>query len=182
MSRSNSRNTIILVLVAIILLGVVAGILIANRMRADQNSPDVVLPNSTGAPSTQPGTGISESPTVTLALGTPALPQRTLVANGSVENDTGIAILPTVSLSGSRRYALVITSQAGALPLTGSYSRGSIDPKIAIDVMSEVKGSTPWEQEIEPPAPDSRTWTLGVSVSTTLGKNIRVQVWDIGPR
>jgi hypothetical protein len=49
--------------------------------------------------------------------------------------------------------------------------------------MTEIKGTTPWEQEIRPPAPDTRQWTVGASLSTTpIGKNNQVQVWDIGPK
>lgn len=182
MSRSNMRTLIVLGIVAIILLGIVAGVMIAKQMQNNQQPPAVVLPGGAETPAAQAGTDVSGPPTVTLTGATPSVPERTLVANGSVENDTGIAILPVVSLSGSRRYVLAITSQAGSLPLNGSFSRGSIDPKISIDVVTGIKGSTPWEQEIQPPAPESRTWTLSASVSTTLGKNIQVRIWDIGPR
>lgn len=186
MSGLSSRALVAIAVVVIILLGVVTGILIANQSQQNQKLPDVVIPAATGTPSAQ--SGPQTSATADLAVGitqtvTAAAPaERAPVPQGFVENQTGIAILPSIQLTGSRRYVLEISSRSGNLPISGSYTRGSIDPKIAIDAMTEIKGVTVWEQEIQPPSPDSKTWTLGVSVSTTLGKNIRVQIWDIGPR
>lgn len=159
--------------VLLVVLVVVAGIAIGNRLGAQQdNKEEVVIP--TAAPA-------EAQATATLNASTPVA--RTAVAGGRAETDTGIAILPAVNLRGDRRYVLLVTSRAGALSFGGSYSRSSIDPKIAIDAMQEFKGTTPWEQEIEPPAPDTRTWTLGVNLSTNpIGKHVLVQVWDIGPR
>ncbi|WP_423222465.1 hypothetical protein [Candidatus Amarolinea aalborgensis] len=186
MLGSNTRAIAVIVVAAIILLGAVTGILIANQLQKDQKPQAVVLPGSTGTPSleSQPrlDATVAITPTVTQIVGLSPSAERVPVPNGSTENKTGIAILPIIQLRGDRRYVLEITSQAGSLPFSGSYTRGSIDPKIAIDVVAEIKGTTRWEQEIQPPSPESRTWTLGVSVTTSLGKDIRVQVWDIGPK
>lgn len=186
MSGLSSRALVVIAVAAIILLGVVTGILIANQSQQNPKLPDVVMPAVTGTPSAQakPQSGatadLASGVTQTVTAAAPA--ERAPVPQGFAENETGIAILPRIQLTGSRRYVLEISSRSGNLPFSGSYTRGSIDPKIAIDVMTEIKGTTAWEQEIQPPSPESRTWTLGVSLSTTLGKNIRVQVWDIGPR
>lgn len=163
---------VLLLIIAIIGAGIVLGRTLAER---STTTPAVVAP-STPSP--------AERATATLAAQSQGLTgQRVPVPDGKVENDIGIAILPAVKLQGDRRYALSVTSKADALSFQGSYSRGSIDPEIAINPMTEIKGTTPWEQEIEPPAPDVRQWTLGVSLSSTpIGHNIQVQVWDIGPK
>lgn len=159
--------------VAIVALMVLAGIVIGNRLGSRQDAQeDVVIPQEA-----------TSQPVATATLAAAQAAPRTAVAGGRVETDTGIVILPTVTLRGDRRYVLQVTSKAGPLTFSGSYSRGSSDPKIAIDAIQEFKGTTPWEQEIQPPAPDSRTWTLGVNLSTNpIGKHVLVQVWDIGPK
>ncbi len=176
MSTLSPRTRQILLAVGaalLVVLVVVAGIAIGNRLGTRQdNKEEVVIPAAAPA-----------EPLATATLTQPSPVTRTAVAGGRAETDTGIAILPAVTLSGDRRYVLQVTSKAGALSFSGSYSRGSIDPKIAIDAMQEFKGTTPWEQEIQPPAPDTRTWNLGVNLSTTpIGRHVLVQVWDIGPK
>jgi hypothetical protein len=157
----------------IVILVVVAGIAIGNRLGGSQENQAAVV--------VQSAVTVEPQPTVTLAA--PAEASRTAVEGGRAETDTGIAILPAVTLRGDRRYVLQVTSKAGKLSFSGSYSRGSIDPKVAIDAMQEFKGMTPWEQVIEPPSPGARTWTLGVNLSTSpIGKHVLVQVWDIGPK
>jgi len=177
-SLSPQGKRILLAVVALLLIimvvgaGIVLGRTLAERSTA---TPAVVVP------ATPPPAGQVTATLAAQSQGVAA--QRVPVPDGKVENDTGIAILPAVKLSGDRRYVLSVTSKAGALSFQGSYSRGSIDPKIAINPMTEIKGTMPWEQEIEPPAPDVRQWTLGASLSATpIGKNIQVQVWDIGPK
>lgn len=159
--------------VGLVALVVLAGVAIGNRLGARQNvQEDVVIPQEA-----------TSEPVATATLAVSQAAPRTAVAGGRAETETGIAILPTVTLRGDRRYVLQVTSKTGSLTFSGSYSRGSIDPKIAIDAMQEFEGTTPWEQEIQPPAPDSRTWTLGVNLSTNpIGKHVLVQVWDIGPK
>jgi hypothetical protein len=52
-----------------------------------------------------------------------------------------------------------------------------------VDAMQEIRGKTPWEQQVQPPAPDSRTWTLGVTASTVpVGKNLTIVILDAGPQ
>lgn len=172
-----TRQIVLAVVAVIVFLAVVGvGIILGRRVSDRQTqAPEVVVPITPSA------TGSITVTAATQQLSAPT--QRAAVPDGKVENETGIAILPMVKLQGDRRYVLQVTSGAGALPFSGSYSLGSIDPKIAINPMTEIKGTTPWEQEIQPPAPDVRQWTLGASLSTSpIGKNIRVQVWDIGPK
>lgn len=158
---------------AVVILVVAIGLALGSRLGAGQGpAEEIVIP--------QAATSEPEATVTPLSRETPV---RIAVEGGRVETDTGIAILPTVTLRGDRRYVLQITSKAGKLSFAGSYSRGSIDPKIAIDAMQEFRGTTPWEQEIQPPAPNVRTWTLGVNLSTNpVGKHVLVQVWDVGPR
>lgn len=157
----------------VVILVVAIGLALGSRLGAGRGpQEEIVIP--------QAPTSVPEATVMPTSRETPV---RILVEGGRIETDTGIAILPMVTLRGDRRYVLQVTSKAGQLPFSGSYSRGSIDPKIAIDAMQEFKGTTPWEQEIQPPAADTRTWTLGVNLSTTpIGKHVLVQVWDIGPR
>jgi hypothetical protein len=178
-SLSPRGKQILLAAVALVLiLAVIGAGVVLGRTLSERSmlTPPVVVPVTPIA---------AEQTTATLAAqpqATPA-PQRVAVPDGRVETETGIAILPVVKLQGDRRYVLQITSKAGAVSFQGSYSLGSIEPKIAINPMTEIKGTMPWEQEILPPAPDARQWTLGASVSATpIGKNIQVQVWDIGPK
>lgn len=177
LSPRGKQILLALAVIVSILIVVGAGVVLGRRL-TENTSPtsEVVI----AAP-----TAIAAPDTVTPAAPQQAQPavQRVAVPDGRVENETGIAILPIVQLQGSRRYLLQVTSKAGALPFSGSYSRGSIDPKIAINPMTDIKGATPWEQEIQPPATNVRQWTISVSLSTNpVGKNIQVQIWDIGPR
>lgn len=161
-------------LVVLILAG--SGLVGCQSGGSESGVKDVVLPSPTLEP-VQP-----TAPPATVAPKPTALP-RVAVPGGSMDAPTGIAILPAVQLAGDRRYVLQISSGSGAVDFSGSYSRGSIDPKIAVDAVQQIKGNTPWEQEIQPPAPDSRTWTLGVSASTSqLGKGLRIAILDVGPR
>jgi hypothetical protein len=175
---SRGRQILLAVAVIVLILAVVsAGVVFGRRLAGNASpTPAVVIaaPTAVEAPATaMPATPQQAQPAV----------QRVAVPDGRVENETGIAILPIVQLQGSRRYLLQVTSKTGALPFSGSYSRGSIDPKIAINPMTDIKGATPWEQEIQPPATNVRQWTMSVSLSTNpVGKNIQVQIWDIGPR
>lgn len=176
MSSLSPRTRQILIAAAAtlaVILVILAGVVIGNRLGARQDvQEDVVIPQEA-----------TSEPAATATLAASQAAPRTAVTGGRAETDTGIAILPMVTLRGDRRYVLQVTSRAGQLSFSGSYSRGSIDPKIAIDAMQEFKGTTPWEQEIQPPTPDSRTWTLGVNLSTNpIGKHVLVQVWDIGPK
>jgi hypothetical protein len=176
--------------IAIIALVVIVGVLIGNRLGGGGKTalkPVVTVAPTAAAPAestSTPVSGAGEAKAGAAEGQTKAsTAERVAVPNGRVENETSIAILPVVTLRGDRRYVLQVTSKAGALPFTGSYSRGSIDPKIAIDVKTDIKGTTPWEEEIQPPAADARQWSLGVSLSLDpLGKNVQVQIWDIGPR
>jgi hypothetical protein len=179
-SQSSSRTKRILTIVlaiAILLLIVAAGIVIGRQLGGgDSGAEKVVLPSPTVEviqPTVAPAT---IAPTSTV-------PPRVEVPGGRVETPTGIGILPPVQLAGDRRYVLRISSADGAVDFSGSYSRGSLDPKIAVDVMQEIKGKTPWEQQVQPPAPDARTWTLGVTASTVpVGKNLTIVILDVGPK
>jgi hypothetical protein len=177
-SSPQSKRALYIVLAIVVLLLIVVGGVWAGRQLGGSGSgaQEIVVPSPT-VELIQP----------TIALATPApkatAPPRVAVPGGSVDTPTGIGILPPVQLDGNRRYILQISSGDGAVQFAGNYSRGSVDPKIAIDVIKEIKGKTPWEQEIQPPAPDSRTWTLGVTASTVqLGKNLRIAILDIGPK
>ena len=159
--------------VVAILLLVTAGVLLAGRLRGNSAVTETVVQQA--APPTE-----LVQPTATVAV--TSAPARVAVKDGRAESDTGIAILPRVELRGDRRYVLQVSSKAGALPFKGSYARGSLNP-IAIDAMKEIAGTTPWEAEIAPPAKAARLWTLGVSLSTDpVGKNVLVQLWDVGPK
>jgi hypothetical protein len=179
-SQSSSRTKRILpilVATAVLLLIVAAGILIGRQLSGSgSESEKVVVPSPTIE---------VIPPTAALAtVGPKAITSpRAEVPGGRVDTPTGIGILPPVQLTGGRRYVLQISSADKAVDFFGSYTRGSLDPKIAMDVMKEFKGKTPWEQQIEPPAPDSRTWTLGVTASTVpVGKNLSIVILDVGPK
>jgi hypothetical protein len=177
-STSRTRRWLIILLVAAVLLLVVAaGILIGRQLGGGESvAEEVVLPTVT-AEVVQP-TAVPATPAPA-----PTPPPRVAVPGSRVDAPTGIAVLPPVQLTGGRRYVLQIASKNGAVDFSGSTSRGSIDPKIALDVMREVKGRTPWEQEIEPPSPDARTWTLGVTASAVpVGKDLQIVILDIGPK
>ena len=174
---SRDKRTLLAVVALLLVIAIIgAGIVLGRTLAArSMSTPAVVVP-VTPLPAGQMTATLAAQPQG-------AATQRVPVPDGKVESETGIAILPTVKLQGDRRYVLSVTSKTGALSFQGSYSRGSIDPKIAINPMTEIKGMTPWEQEIEPPAPDSRTWTLGVNLrANPIGKHVLVQVWDIGPK
>jgi hypothetical protein len=158
--------------VVAILLLVAAGMLLAGRLRGDKGATQTVVQPAAPTELFQP--------TATLAV--TSAPVRVAVKDGRAESDTGIAILPRVELRGDRKYVLRVSSQAGAVRFKGSYSRSSLDP-IAIDAMKEIAGATPWEAEIQPPSTEAQRWTLSVSLSTDpVGKNIQVQLWDVGPK
>jgi hypothetical protein len=165
------------VAIAVLLL-VIAGVVLTGCKSGEGGSgaAEVVVPSPSSEmiqPTVVPAT-VAPKPTA---------PPRVPVPGGSIDAPTGIAILPAVQLAGDRRYVLQVSSTGGAVDFSGSYSRGSIDPKIAVDVIQEIKGRTPWEQEIQPPAPDSRTWTLGVTASVAqLGKPLRIAILDVGPK
>jgi hypothetical protein len=176
-SSPQSRRVLYILLAIVVLLLIVgAGILMGKRLGGPAGAEPVVVPSPTVEmiqPTTIPATAAPKATT----------PPRVAVPGGSVDTPTGIGILPPVQLAGNRRYVLQIASGNGAVDFSGSYTRGSLDPKIALDVMQEIKGKTPWEKEIEPPASDSRTWTLGVTASTLqLGKNLRIVILDVGPK
>lgn len=176
-SSPQSRRTLYIVLAIAVLLLIVGGGILAGRQLggSDSGAKEVVVPSPTVE---------VVQPTVALATAAPqaTAPPRATVPGGSVDTPTGIGILPPVQLAGNRRYVLQISSGSGAVDFNGNYTRGSIDPKIAVDVMQEIKGKTPWEQEIQPPAPGARTWTLGVTANTVqLGKNLRIVILDVGP-
>jgi hypothetical protein len=175
-SSRTRRLVVILVAIAVLLLVVAAGILIGKQLSGGESAEEVVLPAAT-AEAVQP-TAVPATP-----MPAATTPPRVAVPGSRVDASTGIAILPPVQLTGSRRYVLQISSKNGAVDFNGSTTRGSIDPKVALDVMRGVKGKTPWEQEVEPPAPDARTWTLGVSVSAVpLGKDLQIVILDMGPK
>lgn len=179
MQSLSPRDKRILLAVAALLLviAVVGAGIVLGRTLAERSTSTVAVVVPITPPPADRMTATLAAPAQDIST------QRVAVPDGKAESETGIAILSAVKLRGDRRYILSVTSRAGALPFQGSYSQGSIDPKIAINPMTEIKGTTPWEQEIEPPAPDVREWTLGVSLSTTpIGRNIQVQVWDIGPK
>jgi hypothetical protein len=160
--------------VVAILLLVAAGMLLAGRLRGDKVTTQTVVRQAAAVPTEL------VQPTATLAVTSASA--RVAVKDGRAESDTGIAILPRVELRGDRKYVLQVSSEAGALPFKGSYTRGSLDP-IAIDAMKEIAGATPWEAAIAPPSKEARLWTLGVSLSTDpVGKNVQVQLWDVGPK
>jgi hypothetical protein len=176
LSPRNRRILLAIVALLLILVVICAGIVLGRTLAERNASTSAVIVPVTPAAAVQITATLAAQPQATST-------QRIAVPDGNVETETGIAILPIVTLQGNRRYVLQVTSRAGALSFQGSYSLGSIDPKIAINPMTEIKGTTPWEQEILPPAPDTRQWTLGASLSTTpIGQNIQVQVWDIGPK
>jgi hypothetical protein len=182
-SSSRTRRVLIIVLaIAILLLVVAAGILLGRQLAGGKPAAEnVVLPTATVQmvqPTVAPSAQASE------ATGSQATAQpRAAVPGSRVDAPTGIAILPPVLLTGGRRYVLQVSSATGAVNFSGSTTRGSIDPKIALDVMREIKGTTPWEQEVEPPAPDARTWTLGVTASAVpVGKDLQIVILDVGPK
>jgi hypothetical protein len=163
--------------IAILLLIVAAGILIGRQLGGSgAGSEKVVLPS--------PAVEVTEPTAVPAAIEpTATAPPRVAVPGGRVDTPTGIGILPPVQLAGGRRYVLRISSADGEVPFSGSYSRSSLDPRVAVDAMQEIKGKTPWEQEIQPPAPEARTWTLGVTASTVpVGKNLSIVILDVGPK
>jgi hypothetical protein len=177
-SSPQSRRVLYIVLAIVVLLLIVGGGVVVGRQLGGSGSAaeEIVVPSPTVE---------LIQPTVTPAVPAPkaATPPRAAVPGGSVDTPTGIGILPPVQLAGNRRYVLQISSGNGAVDFSGSYTRGSVDPRIAVDVMQQIKGKTPWEQEIAPPAPDSRTWTLGATASTVqLGRNLRIVILDIGPK
>jgi hypothetical protein len=172
------------VAIAALLLVAAAGVGLARQLSTRNAQASAATPTAAALVAEQKAAPTQPAPVV-VATPRQAQPVATRVAvpGGRVDTDTGIAIMPVVNLRGDRRYVMQITSKAGAVEFQGSHTRGSIDPKIAIDVVSQIKGSTTWEQEIPPPAADSRTWTLGASVSTNPpGKNVAIQIWDIGPK
>jgi hypothetical protein len=177
-SSLQSRRTLCIELAIVVLLLVIAGVILTGCKSGESGSgaAEVVLPSPSAElvlPTVVPATAVPK----------PTAPPRVPVPGGSIDAPTGIAILPVVQLAGDRRYVLQVSSTGGAVDFSGSYSRASIDPKIAVDVIQEIKGRTPWEQEIQPPAPDSRTWTLGVTAnSAQLGKDLRIAVVDVGPK
>ena len=178
-SQATSRTKRILYIVlaiAVFLLIVAAGILISRQLGGGANSEKVVVPSPT-VEVTQP----TALPATIEPTATP--PPRVAVPGSRVDTPTGIGVLPPVHLAGNRRYVLQISSSDGAVNFSGSYSRGSIDPKVAVDAMQEIGGRTPWEQEIQPPAPNARTWTLGVTARTVpVGKDLTVVILDVGPK
>jgi hypothetical protein len=170
------RILYILLAIAIVLIIVAAGILVGRQLAGGKDSAETVVVPSPAVEIVQPtATPVPVQPTPTTA--------RVAVPGGQVDASTGIAVLPAVQLAGNRRYVLRVSSAAGAVAFSGSYSRSSIDPKVAVDAMEEIKGQTPWEQEIAPPAPGARTWTLGVTAGTNpVGKDLQISVWDAGPK
>jgi hypothetical protein len=170
-SLSYRQKLFTFVRVAALLFLAAAGILLAGCQRGNRTATPTIVQQTT--------------PTWIVSTAAPTAtetPTRVAVKNGHAESDTGIAILPSVELQGNRKYVLQVTSKAGALPFKGFYSRGSLDP-IAVDAMKEIAGTTPWEVEIAPPVKDARSWTLGVSLNTDpVGKNVQVQVWDVGQK
>ena len=176
-SSQTKRILYIVVAIVILLVIVAAGILIGRQLGGSETgSEEVVVPSPTIEviqPTAAPATVEPKATT----------PPRVAVPGGRIDTPTGIGILPPVQLNGDRRYVLQISSGAGAVDFSGSTTRGSLNPKIAVDVMKQIAGKTPWEQEIDPPAPDSRTWTLGVTASTVpVGKNLRIVILDVGPK
>jgi hypothetical protein len=177
-SSPQSRRTLYIVLAIVVLLLIIAGGVVLGKQLGGNGSgaEEVVVPSPT-VELVQP-TAVAAT-----AAPKPTAAPRAAVPGGSVDAPTGIAILPPVQLAGNRRYVLQISSKSGAVDFTGNYTRGSIDPKIALDVMQQIKGRTPWEQEIQPPAADSRTWTLGVTASAfPVGKDLRIVILDVGPK
>jgi hypothetical protein len=170
------RILYILLAIAIVLIIVVAGILVGRQLAGGKETPATVVVPSPAVEIVQPtGTPIPVQPTPTAV--------RVAVPGGQVDASTGIAVLPALQLAGDRRYVLRLSSKDGAVAFSGSYSRGTIDPKVVVHAVEEIKGKTPWEQEIAPPAPDARTWTLGVTASTNpVGKDLQISVWDVGPK
>ena len=176
-SFQTKRFIYILLALAILLAIVAAGILLGKQLGGDESGSEKVVEPASAVEAIQPA---AARPTVEQTATTPA---RVAVPGGRVETATGIGILPPVQLAGDRRYVLEISSANGAVDFGGSITRGSLAPKIAVDVMKQIKGKTPWEQEIDPPAPDARTWTLGVTASTVpVGKNLRIVILNVGPK
>lgn len=142
-------------------------------------------PTATLARTQTPTVTPEPTPTATPDLGL-AVPEATVkpaeafvVAQQEGEGLIAMAALTLVTLTPGRQYRVEVTSTAGAVAYTGSYSNAAVDanglPVLDAQLLSN---NTPTRWDLQPPVAAPSSWTYSISVQTA-GGHIRVVIWDV---
>ncbi len=102
-----------------------------------------------------------------------------VVAQHEGEGLVAMAALTLVQLTPGRQYLVEVTSRAGVVAFTGSYSNWAADagglPVLDTQLLSN---NTPARWAIQSPVATPANWTYSISVQTT-GGHIQVVIWDV---
>ncbi len=161
---------------------------------ASETPTSTLAPTPTETPTSTPTSTPTVTPTIELTLTetveaaaeTPETPEATgepgkafVVAQHQGEGLLAMAALTLVQLTPGRQYLVEVTSNAGAVAFTGSYSNGAVDanglPLLDTQLLSN---TTPARWTIQPPVAAPTSWTYSISVQTT-GGHIQVTIWDV---
>ncbi|HXK42888.1 MAG TPA: hypothetical protein PKV82_08685 [Anaerolineae bacterium] len=119
------------------------------------------------------------SPTTTVEATAEPGGKAVVVAQHEGEGLVAMAALTLVPLTPGRDYVVEVTSRAGAVAYTGSYSNAATDanglPVLETQLLS---ANTPSRWVLRPPVAAPASWTYSISVQT-MGGHIRVVIWDV---
>ena len=119
-----------------------------------------------------------------ILLVAPVAQAQAVVAEASAKGEWGVAALQA-RLDYPRHYALQIDGPPGA-PFSARYMQVYVSRQPANggsgNADGSFEGTVPYQQDIEPPAPDLVFWRYSVVVSPTEPAELVARVVDLGPR
>ena len=121
------------------------------------------------------------------SLGLPSGAARAQIPTVVVEQTlaAGAGGLVSANLDPARRYSLLVLSFPDAATFHGSYSQNWFARDGARRAGSSdgpLGGRTPWEQDLQPPAPALAQWTFAAGVWNDGTGTLYVRIMDHGPR
>ncbi|HEY7062913.1 MAG TPA: hypothetical protein VII06_15660 [Chloroflexota bacterium] len=124
---------------------------------------------------------------VVLALGRPAAATHAQTPAVVAEQvlAPGAGGLVSASLDPARRYSLLVLASPDAASFHGTYSQNWFARDGARRAGSNdgpLGGRTPWEQDLQPPAPSLTQWTFAAGVWNDGTGSLVVRIVDHGPR
>jgi hypothetical protein len=140
--------------------------------------PIVVITLTSPAAMPTPTATLAARPTITSPLSPLATPAIVVVAQ---KEGTPLAALTLVKLQPGHTYRLSVTSRAGTVAFSGTWSTSATGTDGLPGIKSGLlEGKTPAEYGIVPPVtPVAKDWVYSASASSTSGGSIAVTILDV---
>jgi hypothetical protein len=166
-----TRNVILLILLALLLT--------ACKLSAPPTPEPIVVATPTSVEVTpMPTEALPARPPITSPLSPQATPAIVARQEGSP-----LAALTLVKLQPGRQYRLSVTSRAGTVAFSGTWSTSAVGTNGLPGVKTGLlDGKTPASYDIVPPVTKvARDWVYSASASSKVGGDIAVTILDVTP-